>query len=1098
MKRKFTAILMFLVFCSGLIFAQNRNVRGNVISTEDGDPIIGASVSVKGTTIGTVTDFDGNFNLSVPDGTKKITFTYVGMSAQEVNVQSVMAIRMDSDAKILGEVVVTGYQKIDRRLFTGSAEKLSANDAKLDGVPDISRMLQGRVAGVSVQNVSGTFGAAPKLKVRGASSIYGNQSPLWVVDGVILEDIVEVSADQLSSGDPTTLISSAVAGLNADDIEDFQILKDASASALYGARAMNGVIVITTKKGKAGSTSVSYNGEFTTRLKPSYRDYNILNSQDQMGVYQEMQSKGWLNYSDAVSRSNSGLYGYMYSLRDVMAGQGVDLANFEYNTLREAEFRNTDWFNELFRSSIVQNHSLSMTSGSEKNRNYSSLSVYNDPGWTQADKVERFTGNFNSTTDISNTLTSVFSANGSIRKQRAPGSQNRRNDVVTGSVNRDFDINPYSYALKTARTADPRAYYRMNYAPFNEIQELENNYLDISMIDLKFQIDLSWKPIKGLEFGALGAYRYVKSTTETKIGDYSNMAMAYRADETSTIAKDNKFLYINPDDPGSLPAVVLPVGGFYNREDFDMTSYYTRGSVNFNKTFDETHLTNIFVGAEAKSTERAKSSSSGFGYQWSQGGVPFTDYRILKKMLEGSFDLFEFKEYTDRSAAAFATGSYSYLGKYTVNAAVRVDGTNQLGMGAKDKWLPTWNVSAAWNAKEETFLADNTTISQLQFRTTYGLNAKPVPSVANALLILRNDVTYRPSEDKESSTYISSLQNDELTWEKQYEFNIGFDLGLWRNRISISADAYTRDVFDNIASVKTSGLGGQFYKWANYADMRTSGFEFSLAGLVFDISGVKWNSNLTFAYFDNKITSLNTSPSVFDLVNSQGGPLLDRPARGLYSFQFAGLSRDGFPQVINEDGEVTIGNVYFQERTKMGHLVYEGPIDAPYQGGWSNNFTYGNWGLSTFLTYQFGNVVRLDPAFSSTFSDLDVMTKEFNNRWTLPGDEAITNIPVIPSLSQSRLISGLNVAYNAYNYSTERVAKGDYIRLKEIFVTYKVPSKLVSHFHLSRLDLKFAATNIGLLYSDKKLNGQDPEFLRSGGVSMPNPRQFTLSLKVGL
>ena len=203
-------------------------------------------------------------------------------------------------------------QKMDRRLFTGSTAKLDAGSAKIDGLTDVSRSLEGRVAGVSVQNVSGTFGTAPKIRVRGATSIYGSSKPLWVVDGVIMEDVVDVSADQLSSGDASTLISSAIAGLNSDDIESFAILKDGSATSIYGARAMAGVIVVTTKKGRAGSFRLNYTGEFTTRLKPSYRTFNIMNSQDQMEIYQELQQKGYLNYASLANASDSGVYGKMY------------------------------------------------------------------------------------------------------------------------------------------------------------------------------------------------------------------------------------------------------------------------------------------------------------------------------------------------------------------------------------------------------------------------------------------------------------------------------------------------------------------------------------------------------------------------------------------------------------------------------------------------------------------------------------------------------------------------------------------------------------------------------------------------------------------
>ena len=251
------------------------DVTGTVISQDDGLPLIGATILIKGSKTGVLTDIDGRFHIEKVASNSILQFSYIGMVPQEVKASPKMNITLVSDVQTLSEVVVTGMQKMDKRLFTGAATKLSAENIKLDGIPEISRALEGRAAGVSVQNVSGTFGTAPKIRVRGATSIYGSSKPLWVVDGVIMEDVTEVDADNLSSGDAVTLISSAIAGLNADDIESFQILKDGSATSIYGARAMAGVIVVTTKKGKAGSSKITYTGEYTMRLKPNYRHFNI-------------------------------------------------------------------------------------------------------------------------------------------------------------------------------------------------------------------------------------------------------------------------------------------------------------------------------------------------------------------------------------------------------------------------------------------------------------------------------------------------------------------------------------------------------------------------------------------------------------------------------------------------------------------------------------------------------------------------------------------------------------------------------------------------------------------------------------------------------
>jgi TonB-dependent SusC/RagA subfamily outer membrane receptor len=244
---------LMMMFCLAISISwasAQTKITGIVISADDGQPVIGASVLAKGTKAGTVTDTEGRFSLTLPQNGKILQITYVGMQPMEVVAKPNLRIEMQVDARQMEEVVVTGMHRMDKRLFTGATTQLTANNVKLDGVPDISRALEGRAAGVSVQNVSGTFGTAPKIRVRGATSIYGSSKPLWVVDGVILEDVAEVSADALSSGDAVTLISSAVSGLNADDIESFQILKDGSATSIYGARAMAGVIVVTTKKRK--------------------------------------------------------------------------------------------------------------------------------------------------------------------------------------------------------------------------------------------------------------------------------------------------------------------------------------------------------------------------------------------------------------------------------------------------------------------------------------------------------------------------------------------------------------------------------------------------------------------------------------------------------------------------------------------------------------------------------------------------------------------------------------------------------------------------------------------------------------------------------
>lgn len=1095
--------------------AKTITLKGVVIEASNGEPIPMATIRIKNQKKGTNTNLNGEFTLECKVGDVLIV-SFIGMKEQEFTVKSAgpVTIKLKEAAEILEEVLVTtGYQKIDRRLFTGSATKLKGKDALVDGGTDIAKMLQGKAAGVQVQNVSGTFGAAPKIRVRGASSIYGDTKPLWVVDGVVLEDIVDVSPDDLSSGNASTLISSAVAGLNADDIASFEILKDASATALYGARAMNGVIVITTKRGKSGSTMVNYSGEFTLRERPRYSDYNILNSSEQMDVYMELYQKGFLNYSNTVRNQNAGEFYIMSRLLSEYDPESDTFAlpntpEAKYNFLRAAALRNTNWFNELFRNSIQQSHAVSISGGTDKANFYGSLSLFNDPGWSIADKVKRYTANFNVGYKFTEKLKLTFNTSSSYRDQKVPGTNSRAFDAYNGTFVRDFDINPFSYALNTSRTMRVRDddgnlfYYRRNYAPFNIINELENNTIGITMLDSKFQAELNYHPIKELEVSVLGSARFVKTSQHNSVTGRSNKAMAYRATDDSSVIDSNPYLYRDPEQVNVYPQVILPFGGFYDTQDDILRNYYLRATANYNKTFNDDHVVNAMAGSEVKYADRNYRWSDGYGMQFYKGLTPNTDYRIIKQLIEQGKNYFGLGNSYDRFAAFFATASYSYQGKYTFNATTRLDGSNRLGKSRNSRWLPTWNVSGSWNIRE-TLFPKNKTISRALVRTTYGLTASMGPS-ENSLPVFYSSRTFRGlSSRDEIATVIRSLGNKYLTWEKQHEFNIGVDLGLVNNRISLSMDAYKRKGFDLIGHVTTIGVGGEELKTANSANMDSHGLEFTLNTTNINTKDFSWNSNLTFSWNENKITKLETRPTLGRLTSQLGSPRQGYSVRSLFSIPFRGIDDTGMPTFwlgkTDENGNEIVGykDINFQENQNLDYLKYEGPIDPTITGGFDNTFRYKDFTLSLYFTYQAGNAIRLQDDFTTSYSDQSTMPREMLNRWQVAGDEKVTNIPAIQNrwrLSNEGHIVGW--AYTAYNYSDVRVARGDFFRLKDVTLSYNVPQQFLQSYFKSAT-LRFVASNVWLIYADKKLNGVDPEFANTGGVAMPTPHQYTLTLRLG-
>ena len=1118
MEKRLTMFLACLLFGMGMSFAQNK-ITGTVFE-DTGEPCIGATVMVQGTKQGTKTDLDGNFTIIVPSG-KKLVISYVGMTTQTVKASDGMKVTLQPDAaQQLDEVVAVGMMKQDKRLFTGSSSKIDADKAKLAGMADVSRSLEGRVAGVQVTNVSGTFGASPKIRVRGATSIYGNSKPLWVIDGVIYEDNVDVTADELASGDAKTLISSAVAGLNSDDIESFTVLKDGSATSIYGARAMAGVIVITTKKGGKGRASVNYTGEFTMRLKPSYRDYNIMNSQEIMGVYKEMNDKGWLSLENIVNAQNTGVYGYMYQqLRkyDPTTGQfGLENTEAARNRyLQDAEFRNTDWFDLLFTNNVQQNHSVSISGGTDRSQSYFSMSMLHDPGqYVSASKVKRFTFNGNTSYDILKNLTARLAAQGSFREQEAPGSLNQSVDVVTGEVKRDFDINPFSFALNTSRCLDPNTNYTRFYAPFNIFNELNNNYNDINVYELMFRAELEYKPIKSVTLTGLISTRLSKTSRQHNVMDNSNQANAYRAgtdaqDDNSTIRDSNPLLYTDPDNETAVPVSVLPQGGIKYQYDDKMRSNNYRFMAEFRDVFNEKHVVNALLGSELSTVRRTSTSWTGWGYQYNNGGIVYTPYLWLKQRNEENTDYFGESFTQTNTLAYYAQGVYSFDQRYTINGTFRYEGTNRLGKSRSSRWLPTWNISGSYDMYNEKFMERfQSWLSQLKFRLSYSLTADTGPAyVTNAMAIYKTQNTWRPfTSAAESQIYISDLANTELTYEKKHEFNMGVDMSFLQSRIALNFDIYWRNNYDLIGAVFTQGAGGQIQKMANVADMKSRGVELGISTVNIQTPKFKWTTDFVYSFAKNEITSLETSSRAVDLVSGQGYALEGYPVRSIFSYQFAGLNDEGLPQVYNEKGVKTVGDVNFQETeglTKFLH--YEGPSDPKWYGSFGNGFTYTdqNWGkvaLDVFITYSGGNKVRLDPVFSSSYSDLSALPREFKNRWMVSGDENHTNIPVIASKSQQERYGSyeLKQAYNAYNYSNERVAKGDFIRLKEISVTYTFPQQLLKKTGLlNTASIKLSATNLCLLYADKKLNGQDPEFINAGGVASPITKQLTATVRLG-
>lgn len=1101
-------------------YAQTGDVSGTIIDS-DKVPLGGVTITIEGTSKGVVSDFDGNYKIVVTVG-DVLKLSYIGLKTTLIPIEKlgVLDVTMQEDVESLDAVVVTGYQNINRELFTGASQTIKAKDIKLDGVADVSRALEGRAAGVSVQNVTGTFGAAPRITIRGSSSILGDTKPIWIIDGVIQEEIVNLSVSDLVSGDPNTLLSSAVAGLNAADVESFEILKDASATALYGARALNGVVVITTKSGKRNQKpTFNYASEYAVRAVPSYRNFDLLNSKETVSIYREIEAKGFLRAPDAFQGRFGGIYNILYRAINTFDENTGTFAltntpEARARFLQQFELANTDWFKTLFRPLPTQTHTLSFSSGSENATSYASIGYFTDPGWSIADRVRRLTANLRQSYYLSGgKLKLTTQLQGSIRNQLAPGTLAREEDVVSGAFTRDFDINPFSYALNTSRALrafdanGDLEFSRYNWAPFNIINEIRNNFLELNVNDIRVQLQADYKINDKLKFTHLSSARYVTSIGEQSATENSNVAAAYRANETTIVEDQNTFLFSDPDDPNSRPRVVLPSGGILTTTTNTLTTYTFRNTLDYTKRYkDEAHGLRLYGGQEFRFTDRTSSFNTGYGYQFDRGGTVFTDPDILRKtILEGN-NYFGSEETRQREVSFFSNVTYDFDKKYVLNISGNVEGSNRAGRSSQSRWLPTYTIGGKWNLDKEDFIKKYDFISNMAIRPTYGLVGLLADNASNNLAVFRNEIADRFNPDeRENFINIEDLQNEELTYEKTLEFNFGLDIGFFNNRVQMNIDAYSRRGIDLIDVIRTTGIGGQVLKLGNNSELTTEGIEFQLNTVNVNTDNFSWKTGFNISHFDQEITALRQESNVFDLVTGTGrGNAIGFPRGALFSFEYGGLNEWGIPLLSTSRPEFNADNpaelIDFQDTENvLDYLVYEGPTEPNLTGGFANNFRYKNWDFSFFISFSAGNKIRLNPAFRSEYTDLDVFPRIFVNRWLIPGDEAITNVPVIPSqqLLQSFGENNLEQVYNAYNYSTERTADGGFVRMKNITLGYSLEKSVVQKLGVSNLRLSFQTTNPFLIYSDAKLGGQDPEFFRSGGVALPIAKLYTFTLNVG-
>ncbi len=1050
-----------------------RTITGTVKAKGEPAGLPGVAIMVKGTNKGTTSDINGQYNLKVPDEANTLVFSFLGMTTVEVdiNARTIIDIVMQSSNVDMDEVVVTGFQNIDRREFTGSVQKVKMADLQQKGVESVDKLLQGQVAGVQIENVSGTTGSRAKIRIRGNSSISGNREPLWVIDGVVMEDAVSINPNELYSGDPATLVSSAIGGLNPNDIEEISVLKDASATALYGTQAVNGVIVVTTRRGKQGTFNVDYAGNFTTELKPRIDDYYMMNSVERIDLTEEMFAKNLINYNN---------------LDFYAGGYGTAVKQYIDKSITEEEFQrevyrikreNTDWFKHLFKNSLKMEHNLSISSGTEQAQYFFSLNYFKDFGNTLGQNTDRYIANFRSNYKLNDKLQLGVKLNISNKEQLIYNS----------------NVNPFTYA-RTASRAIPRYtadgqdfYYTYDKADFNVFNEIDNSFSNLSNIDALCQLDLSWKVFNGATINSIVSYRKAFAHVERIYTEQSNVANAYREN-------DRKFFIDTTNPDQSIEGeTILPRGGLLQANDDRSTFFTNRNSITWSKVIDTDHKIDLFAGQEYRSKIYDYQYMFGYGYEYLRGKTANPSFIPIKRSQVYSLDpYFGLNTRPAYTLSFFGTATYTFKGKYTLNTNMRSDGSNQFGDTNRYRFLPIWSVGGNWNITGENFMQDNRFFSNLALRGSYGLRGN-VSGFFSPQVQAYYTLSYAiDPADKEEVLYITQPPNPDLQWEKEHIYNIALDFDI-KNKVSGSIEYYNRSNYDLISPYPVSYVTGFKDVNLNWASMRNSGIELALNATMLTRPNVRWHTNLTFGYNHNKVLEAFYTPTARALASENViAPVVGNAMSGIYAFKFAGLDSEGVPLFYDADNNKVHG---FDLSTRdTNALEYMGSSEPVYSGGLTNTINYKDWTLSALFVYSGGNKTRLDPVYNYYYNDVENISKEMAHRWQLPGDEQYTNVPAILDLDKQyqMQVQGYDIPY-MYNNSDIRVVDASYLKLRNVTLGYNLRPEKHAIRGVGNLLFQVQGNNLWTL-AHKRLNGRDPEAMIQG-TNMPLLTSFTLSLK---
>lgn len=1099
MKRHVFILLLSFAGVLTSAFAASRQVQGVVISSEDNMPLIGASVYIKAedlskdgnspTITGVITDIDGKFNISVPEGVTRLFCSYVGHEVQELKLvpgKNQYEITLFPSAQMLDAVVVTGYQTVERRKLTAAVGKLNISDETIGAVKSIDQALAGQIAGLSVTSTSGAPGAPAKIRIRGTSSLNGTQDPLWVLDGIPLEGTDVPQSNVLN--DVSNIQQSSIAGLNPADIENITVLKDAAATAIYGARAANGVIVITTKKGKVGKPVINFSSKFTYMPTLSTNRLNMLNSQEKVDLELELLRSNFA-YGDnkgGVSKIISG-YGLTDAYKKGGWGALTPEAQTDISRLRNTE---TDWGDILFRDAFNQEYSLSLSGGNERVTYYTSIGYYQENGNVKGVGLDR--------------LNIVAKASYKVNRMLKFGVSlfvNRRNNKTYLTDTYGL-VNPVYYSRKANpyyQPFDANGNYVYDFdvqnnsdtdLGFNIFEERKNTSNEETINALSSIFDAELRFNDKLKFTTQLGLQLDKASKE-QIADKESFSMRI-------IRKNSKYW----DSASQSNKYFIPDGGVHKAYENTNSQITWKAMGEYRDSFNDIHELEVMVGTELRKTWYETLFSAGYGFDrqtLTTKPVVFPDEDRARQ-----FPLHQ-KTYKENAYVSFfSTASYSLMNRYTFGGSIRFDGSDLFGVDKKYRYLPLYSVSGLWRLSNEPFMQGTRKwMDNLAFRVSYGIQGN-IDKNTSPFLLGKYIVDNILPGGSEHMIDINSAPNKKLRWEKTQSVNVGLDFSVLNQAINLSVDYYYRKGTDLIGKQMLPLETGFVSTNINWASMVNKGVEVSLSTRNVATKNFSWYTNLNFAYNNNKVLR-EAIPEAQTIPGREGYPV-----DAIFAIKTAGLDEEGYPLFYDKEGKkVTLKELYrLQDPFGLGFTVnsdvtpaeersfysYIGSQDTPYTGGLINTFSYKNWELTANLSFNLGGYVRTTPSYNFiNFDRGQNVNSDILDRWTPENTDG--RLPaLITSEKRADEYYWYDQKSEIYKNLDIWVKKLNYFRLQNLRLGYRLPEKMTKSLGMGSASVAIEGRNL-LVFGSSYKNFLDPESMYNP-YAPPIPKSITFSLNL--